>query len=167
MCLWESEDKTQWLVLSSFNSLPRFSNETPVVTAGAGTPAPQAPAPFSVSHPSKCLVEVFVIHGCRSTSQGAGQLSPAYTAISSATKKDPQTSFKVPKLTGPVWLPPPSSERFSCDHKHYSDPPAMLWDTDQGKTRFCFFLSRKIRYAGTAFILSNCSKLYQFINLSH
>lgn len=62
---------------------------------GAGTLAPQALVLFLLlTLPRVC--DVFDIHRCRSTLHGTGQPSstepsPGYIAVSSATRKDPQT----------------------------------------------------------------------------
>lgn len=67
--------------------------------------------------------------------------------------------------------PPPywKLKGFPVIIKHYRVTQKDCYGTQiKGKTEFCFFWAEsQIRYAGAAFIVSGCSRLYQFINSSH
>lgn len=99
----------------------------------------------------------------------SGQPGLRYNFISHS-KRPANLAEKFPNLLD-LASPTPSPflpERLSCDHEHYSDPKKDCYGTQiKGKTKFSFWAESRIRYADAAFILTGCSRLYLFINLSH
>lgn len=167
--LGKREGQESRRVLLLFNSPPRLSNGNEVVITRAGTLTPQAPVPFLPLALPRVWGDVFDIQRCRSTLPGTGQPSPGRVTVSSAFRKDPQTLAE--KFSNLLDLASPHTKIFlwSLNMTEWHPPHTqkrLLRDTDQGEGKVLLFLSRKIRYAGAAFILSDCSRLYQFINWS-